>query len=376
MSTLVIDATGFVYRKSFSYNSYLMDLLNYFSRNRNNIKYDRVVVACDNSQKMYFKQFNNMEICGLNCLGYLRRFKIQNRFHEIFKLCEADTILFTGPHVSLTKKCHQILVIFDLIYLHKEFVKKLSFIWKMQRLFFVPLNIKMADKIITISEWVKSDVENNYPSAKGKTEAIYIYINFGKYSKIEPTVEITKIIKNDYFLMVSTDSPYKNISTVVKAFANCAIIKPGVEMVIVGKMTEERKNQIANLPSEVNSRIIILSGLSDSDLGFLYSNAKAFVTATLHEGFGLPLVEALYCGTKVIGSNIDVVKEATDSKAIYFNPTDDKELTFILQNIDNYPESSLTKEEIARKYSEENTSGQYIELLNSVKDLKILDSVR
>jgi glycosyltransferase involved in cell wall biosynthesis len=108
----------------------------------------------------------------------------------------------------------------------------------------------------------------------------------------------------------------------------------------------------------------------------LYSNAKAFVTATLHEGFGLPLVEALFCGTKVIGSNIDVVKEATDSKAIYFNPIDDKELAFILQNIDNYPKSSLTKEEIARKYSEENTSGQYIELLNSVKDLKILDSVR
>ena len=79
----------------------------------------------------------------------------------------------------------------------------------------------------------------------------------------------------------------------------------------------------------------------------------------------MPLVEAMYLGTKVISSNLDVAREVTMDKAIYFNPKDDKQLLNIMDNLDKYEMPINQKDIIEKRYCAENTSGKYIELLNS-----------
>lgn len=305
-----------------------------------------------------------MEIATFDCNSYWKRFKVMNSLGTLLHLEKDDTILFPGNYSSLRKHCNHLLVIHDLLYLRKNLMRNRVFRW--QRILFVPWSILLADKVVTISKWVKSDVETNYPKiSKDKIEAVYNYFDFNKYGDYYSD-EIKQLISTPYFLVVSADYPHKNVGKVIEAFSRYAALDSSTKLIIVGKMSEERKNQIDLLPKEFKERISILKGISDGDLAQLYRKAKAYINATEFEGLGMPLVEAMYLGTKVVSSNIDVAKEVTDGKAIYFNSTNIDELYHILCHLDEYSQSENSIKGIAEKFSAKNTCGRYIEILNNI----------
>lgn len=366
MQTLLIDACSFEHGKTYGYNSYLFNLLGYFNDNINDFKFNHVIVACDVSQICYFEIFKSLDIQGLNCHGYLNRFIQESFFYKSFNLKKNDVILFTGNYSSLNRQCHHVLVIHDLLFLRKKMIPSLLFRW--QRKLFVPRSIKIADKIIAISRWVKKDIEFNYSyQAIDKVVSIYNYIDFKKYG-YNPCERIKFLTNCEFFLVVSADYPYKHISTVIQAFGHYAIKNKKCMLFIVGNMSESRKTQIAEFPDVISRRIIILKDISNDDLSMLYRKSKAFISASEFEGFGMPLVEGMYLADKVISSNIEVAREVTNNMAIYFNSTDVKELHQIMQNIDHYPSLKKEREKISTQYCERNTSGKYIELLNSFVD--------
>lgn len=365
MSKLIIDCTGFEHGKSYGYETFLLNLLEYFSEKRNDLKYSEVIIACDENQTEYFKNFSGMEVYGLNSKGNRKKIIQQNLLWKTFHVDKKDVILFPGNYSALTKHCHHVLVIHDLLFQRKKLLGpgKTAFYW--QRKLFIPRSIKLADKVIAISNWVKDDIISYYPKqSANKTEAIYSYFDFNKYGN-NPSDEIEKLAQNKYFLVVSADYPHKNIATVINAFSVFAKSHFEYKLIIIGNLSDERKALISSLSKDIKDKIIILKGISDDDLGLLYRNAKAFISATEFEGLGMPLVEAMYLGTKVISSNLDVAREVTMDKAIYFNPKDDKQLLNIMDNLDKYEMPINQKDIIEKRYCAENTSGKYIELLNS-----------
>jgi alpha-1,3-rhamnosyl/mannosyltransferase len=82
-----------------------------------------------------------------------------------------------------------------------------------------------------------------------------------------------------------------------------------------------------NLGDEVR----IINGLPEDDLVAAYSAARAFISVALYEGFGLPIVEAMACGTAVVASDIEVFREVAGDAATFVNPTDEKEIAAALQ---------------------------------------------
>ena len=96
----------------------------------------------------------------------------------------------------------------------------------------------------------------------------------------------------------------------------------------------------------------------------LYADCEAYISASLFEGLGMPVVEAMYFNVPLILSDLDVFREVTNNQAIFFNPNSIEELSQIL--IKNEYKRFGTRKFVLEKYSSENTSQKYIDILNSL----------
>jgi glycosyltransferase involved in cell wall biosynthesis len=98
------------------------------------------------------------------------------------------------------------------------------------------------------------------------------------------------------------------------------------------------------------NRVIFTGYVPDEDLSALYSGAKAFIFPSLQEGFGLPILEAMQCGTPVISSNATSLPEVAGEAAILINPYDKDELSQAMLNLlsDEKLRNELTQKGIER----------------------------
>ncbi|MEL6945456.1 MAG: glycosyltransferase family 1 protein, partial [Bacteroidota bacterium] len=140
-----------------------------------------------------------------------------------------------------------------------------------------------------------------------------------------------------YFLYVgSRTKAYKNFDGLLYAFSKVAIANPHPILVVVGKyFNKEEKRLIEHL--DIASRIMVYGCVNDRHLAKLYRCAEAFVYPSLYEGFGIPPLEAMICGTVVIASNTSSIPEIVGDAAILFEPTALDELAEILIHILDSP---------------------------------------
>lgn len=123
----------------------------------------------------------------------------------------------------------------------------------------------------------------------------------------------------DYFLWVGVPYPRKNLGTLLKAFA--ALRMREVKLVLVGPAgwgSRLVREWISKL--KIYDRVTVMDALPPSELRGLYSGAVAFVFPSLEETFGLPVLEAMACGSPVIASNIEVFHEVAGDAAIMVDP--------------------------------------------------------
>lgn len=360
---LVVEALSYDYGVGFGYQEFLFNILRYFKVHRAELQFTSVKLACKSTDKHYFEFLEpEIKVYDFHIKNTFHKYYVLNTIGKRMNLKKHDTILFTNNYSALTKQCKHILVIHDLLYLRKDFIPNKAF--RMQRGLFVPHSIEIADKIIAISRWVKSDIEKqfNVPSPN-KVQAIYNYFDFNKYNEGEPTEEIVSFCKHhEYFLAVSANAKHKNLITIFKAFEEFSKTSSSVYLVLVGKLHGALKSYYENLDDDIKDKVTFFYNISNADLGCLYKHARAFISATLFEGLGMPLVEAMYFNIPTIVSDIDVVREVTLNKAIYFPPKDTAKLCCLMK--EKYPNGNL-KTEVKELYSEENTVKCYVELVNS-----------
>ncbi len=126
----------------------------------------------------------------------------------------------------------------------------------------------------------------------------------------------------------------KNVRRLIRAYSNLSKeIKLKYKLVFVGKLTEEEVNKIRQWSKEetVNkSSIVILGYVPDDQLVALYNNCSLFVLPSIHEGFGLPVLEAMSCGAPVIGSNVTSIPEVIGLKDALFDPFDVTDMTRLI----------------------------------------------
>jgi glycosyltransferase involved in cell wall biosynthesis len=258
----------------------------------------------------------------------------------------------------LKQKAKEVLVVHDLLFRRKDL--PFSKIMKIQRYFYLPISLKRANKIVAISETTAKDICAYYGDLKKDITVIYNSFRFDKYTKNEGGR-----IEN-YFLSICSSQPHKNSLTLLKAFEQYCYRGGKNNLTLVGAISGNTSIEsfYEGLPKSIKERIIVVSKISNEELSKWYSHASAFVSASLFEGLGMPVVEAMYFGIPLILSDIPIFHEVSREKAEFFSPLDVDQLCVkLLSNISQRFDNTLLLDDM---FSVENTSQRFMSLLNSL----------
>lgn len=194
---------------------------------------------------------------------------------------------------------------------------------------------QIADKIIAISEQTKKDLIDFLEVKEDKIEVVYqgCHAAFKEnYTEIEKQAVAKKFsLPEKYLLNVGTIQERKNLLTVVKA-----IRKTNHHLVVVGRDTIYAQKVRAYIQKhKMEDRVHFLMGVAMDELAMIYQMANIFVYPSIFEGFGIPIIEALYSKTPVISSIGSCFSEAGGTDSIYIKPKDKVALKKAIQRIED-----------------------------------------
>lgn len=220
-------------------------------------------------------------------------------------------------------KCRQYVTIHDLsaYKLHNVAMKRVELVYRL----FMKKTCQRATKVITISNYTKSDILNtlNVPDEK----VIVIYNGDSPY-RAENVFSNEQIktcfdkygIHKPYYLFVGTINPRKNIATLIKAFDEVKKSYEEDQLVIAGEYGWNSDDVKMLIENSIYKKDIIKTGyVSELEKEILYRNANAFVFPSILEGFGLPVLEAMSIGIPVISSNVSSMPEVGGDSILYYS---------------------------------------------------------
>ncbi|MCM8772721.1 MAG: glycosyltransferase family 4 protein [Candidatus Omnitrophica bacterium] len=249
--------------------------------------------------------------------------------------------------------CPGLITVHDVSFLRypELFPKNLYFKLKL----LLPYNLKKAKKIITDSQFSKEEILKFYRIEEKKIEVIYCGVSeiFRKICNDKKEEILNKYgIRSSYILTVSNLQPRKNLKRLIKAYTSILKKKKDFpyNLVIVGKKSwlfSEIFEEIRN--SNFSKKIILTGYVPENELVYLYNYAEIFVYPSLYEGFGLPVLESMACGTPVITSNRTSLPEIAGDAALFVDPENENEIEkAIIEIIEN----KKLKEELIKKGNE------------------------
>jgi glycosyltransferase involved in cell wall biosynthesis len=221
------------------------------------------------------------------------------------------------------RRIKSVFTLHDLIFLfHPETHKPLNR-WFLTLM--MPRFLRAADAVIAVSECTKRDAIRFYRIPEEKISVIYEGVN-PRFRPADPetiaAVRARYNLPEHFILYVGTIEPRKNLTALLEAFHHL-LATHDLRLVIVGKkgwLYEGFFRRLRELG--LGDRVIFTGYVPDEDLPAIYSAADLFVFPSLYEGFGLPVLEAMACGTPVICSNTSSLPEVAGDAAFLVDPTD------------------------------------------------------
>lgn len=184
---------------------------------------------------------------------------------------------------------------------------------------------ELADIVIATSEQTKTDIVEFYGTDPKKIQVVYQSCNEVFYKGRDESKKVSSKynLPSKYLLNVGTIEERKNLLTALKALT---LVKE-IPLVVVGKKkTYFKKVQKFIRVNKLEKRVLFLENVTAEDLPAIYKGAEIFIYPSLFEGFGIPIIEALTCGTPVITSKGSCFPEAGGKNSIYIDPASHEQL--------------------------------------------------
>jgi glycosyltransferase involved in cell wall biosynthesis len=201
--------------------------------------------------------------------------------------------------------------------------------------------VETADHVICVSEATRDDLLRVY----GDIRAPISVVHHGVDPRFHPEVVRADFLPERYLLFVGNRSSYKDARVLFEAFGLISREDRDLRLLCVGGSGLTPKEvellQMLGIRERVSQR-----HLADDDMTSAYAHATAFVFPSRFEGFGLPAVEAMACGTPVILARATSLPEVGGDAAAYFEPADARELASVLREIIG---SEPTRSEMKRR---------------------------
>jgi len=235
-----------------------------------------------------------------------------------------DAVLFTNyytPPVP-SRGTRWVTVIHDLQYLHHpEFFSARKRAWLRAS---HQATLRLADRVVTISEHVRGDLLRSYGDRWGnKVVTIHNPVSWKRFG---PDREAPDDDGRPYVLSVAAQYPHKNLDTLIAAFAKVAVSEPDLRLVLVGQLGSSLRGIASYRRVEdtvdklrLADRVLVTGYVDDRRLGAWYRGARLFAFPSLFEGFAQPPVEALGLGLPVLTSRRTSIPETTRGLATYLD---------------------------------------------------------
>jgi len=230
-------------------------------------------------------------------------------------------------------------------------------------------NIYRSDMIITGSEYIKNEILKYTKFQENKIQVIYHGIDHTLF-RIYQNIKLTFDIPSKFILSVGSIEPRKNLVRLLKAYNLLSDkIKDEYKLVLVGFKGWENR-EIISLIEENKESIKYLGYISDKELAKVYNLSSLFVYPSLYEGFGLPILEAMACGTAIVTSESSSLPEVGGEAPLYCNPysiKDIKEKMELVLSNDTLKEKMIKKGlKQAKKFSWEKSAREHTKLFKRV----------
>lgn len=234
---------------------------------------------------------------------------------------------------------------------------------------------KRAKVIIADSEFSKSDIIKIFSVPEEKVHVIQLgiseeYCPVGNIDMIEE-IKGNYGIKGRYIFYVGNFKPHKNVGRLIEAFAEVSSVFSDIKLVLGGKR-DKFVPLLEGLAKKtgIMERIVFTDFIKDEDLPYLYSGAELFVYPSLYEGFGLPVLEAMACGTPVICSNTTSLPEVVGDSGMLIDTGDAKNITSAILTLlkDDKRREILIKKglERAKGFAADRYSSKILSLIESI----------
>lgn len=234
-------------------------------------------------------------------------------------------VQFTAPPLA---PCPVIASIHDLSFEHlPETFKRRS---RMQMRLTIRRTARTAAELVTISDYSKRDIVSTYGIDPGRVTVTPLAAP-PHFAPVIDGTELERVrkaygIRGDYILAVGSIQPRKNLARLIDAYAELVSMRgegnlPG--LVLVGKRAWLFEETIRTaVRQQLQNQILFTGYVPERDLPALYSGALCFVYPSFFEGFGLPPLEAMQCGTPVITGNLTSLPEVVGDAGIMVDPFD------------------------------------------------------
>jgi len=297
-----------------------------------------------------FKQRGNIRLksCGYMPYGVYARYHGYMKFlsYNFLTGSNADLFHFFNAVIPSRIKGKTISTVHDMVYVnYPETMNSVNY--NIHRRY-LSESCRRADVIVTVSQNSKMEISE---FMKVPEEKIYVTYNGVDRTVFFPQKNLDYIrqkyrIKGEYVLYLGTLEPRKNVGSIIKAFKILSEKNGDISLVLAGGKGWMYKD-IFSLVKELglSDRVVFPGYIEEKDVPVLYSSACVFVFPSLYEGFGIPPLEAMACGTPVIVSNTSSLPEVAGDAGMLVDPYDTEMMAW-------YMEKLIIDTELHREYSQ------------------------